>query len=204
MPANIATLPIGNLPIGTLTIAQAAGNLAQEPFTFPPGTWTFTPPKAGYWKFVQWGVGGSVSTVGNASGAYTEYTRFLTSAQSVALVVGIYAGVGTVDTTATFPDGYVVTAGKATGATPGTASGGDVNLNGSAGTAGSTSATGANGSGTGGGAGAANSGTNDGGAGAPANLPYRGGAGGASPGGGASQASQAVGNGLILAVFVKS
>ena len=150
---------------------------AQEPFNFPVGSWTFTPPEPGVWKFVAWGVGGSPSGQGGASGAYGEITRSLTTTQSVTIVVSKFVGSSTPDTTITFPDGHVATAGSAAGNIAGVATGFDINLAGTPGTAGSSSSPGGNGLGTGGGHGAPNSGTSDGGAGAPGMLPYRGGAG---------------------------
>lgn len=165
-------------------------------FQYTPGSYTFTAPQAGWWKFVLWGAGDSN---GNAtSGAYSEYTVFLGVNQNVALVVATANTLASaLDTTATFPSGKVVTAGGA-GASPGAASGGDVNLAGSA--------SGAAGSGTGGGA--AGSGN---GAGAPANLPYRGGAGsggsgqGHTPGGGAQTAGGFTGgDGMAIVSFVRS
>jgi hypothetical protein len=175
------------------------------PYTtnYPVGSWTFTTPASGAYKFILWGggaVGQNVSFAG-ASGAYSEYTRNLGYGETVALVVGA-AGAAS---TATFRDTKVVTAGGAAAMVAGVASGGDVNLDGSAGVVHSGVA-GANGSGTGGGAGGTTNGTIAGGAGAPAVLPHRGGAGQSAsasttqtPGaGGASQASTFGGDGLIL------
>lgn len=184
----------------------------QEPFVFPWGaSYVFKPPKAGYWKFVLWGAGGdgSVVTAGGASGAYVEVTKFLTLAQTVTLVVGEFA-LNYVDTTATFPDGSIASAGRASVVTGGIATGGDVNLNGSPGTAGSTSSNGATGAGTGGGPGGLHSAAADGGAGAPAMLPYRGGHGqmagtnSVGHGAGNGQGGTLPGPGLAIAVYMRA
>jgi hypothetical protein len=169
-------------------------------YMFPAGSYTFRPPVAGKWKFVLWGPGGASGGSPGASGAYCEYTRLLTPADAVSLVVSRAKapGAGAADaTTATFAGGKVVSAGGATDGTAGVASGGDVNLNGSA--------SGVAGLGTGGGAA-------DSGGGAPANLPYRGGAGGSAasaiaavpgyPGAGAGNNGTIRGSdGLVLVVL---
>lgn len=213
MPAPIATLPIGNLPVGTLTIAQAAASLAQEPSVYSPGTYTFKPPRSGYWKFIGWGPGGGTSNLSDtgASGAYGEITKFLTTAQSVAIVVSPNSSA----TTFTFPDGTVASAGNGAQGPSGAgiATGFDVNLNGTPGVTNSSGSSPPAANGTGGGT----SGGANGGAGAPANLPYRGASGtapgststvmGQSPGGGAGQTSltlAAGGSGLALVVFLRS
>ncbi|WP_309091097.1 hypothetical protein [Phenylobacterium sp.] len=181
-----------------------------SPNQYTPGTYSFRPLQSGYWKFVLWGGGanGGASSWGGGSGAYCEKTVFLTTSQAVALNVGARASA----TTATMPDGTIVSAGGAIGQSGGTAWGGDVNLNGSPGGSGSSS--GAAGSGTGGGGGGSKD-TNNGGAGAPANLPFRGGAGGTgsntpdpgtSPGGGGGDAGSGAGvggNGLAIVLFVR-
>lgn len=160
--------------------------------SFPPGTYTWTAPTSGRFKFVLWG-GGYQGEVGNggASGSYAEKTATMGLGQTASLTVG---GPGS-DTVLTLPGGAVITAGAAAaGNTVGVASGGDVNLNGSLG--GAPSASGVNGLGTGGGVGGAPNATKPGGAGAPATLPFRGGAGldGAT---GALVAGQAPGGGGI-------
>lgn len=188
---SIAGQPgIARRPIATAAGARSTQTAATSPQQFPPGSYTFTPAVSGWWKFVLWGGGeGGGAVTGSGSGAYSEITKFLTASQTVAVVVGkgYDDSSSATSSTATFPDGTVVTAGAASGATGGTASGGDVNLNGSAGGNGGA---GSAGLGTGGGAAGTGSG---GGAGAPANLPFRGGAGasttikqGRSPGGGGS------------------
>ena len=148
----------------------------QQPYSFPASAsaYTFTVPRTGKWKFVAWGPGGNGGLGSSgASGAYVEVTRQLQRNATVTITVG---RVAVSDTTIVFPNGYTVTAGRATTSTAGTATNGDVNLNGSAG--GLTGAVnGTAGSGTGGGAGGATNGGLAGGSGAPANLPYRGGEG---------------------------
>lgn len=180
---------------------QVAGRIGQADVgsvqTFPPGIFSFSPPKAGYWKFVLWGAGDG-SNGGGASGGYAEKTLFLDPSQAARLVVGSRAAGGPGGaSTATFPDGQVVTCGGGNAATPGIGSGGNVNLAGSA--------PGAAGLGTGGGIAHT-------GAGAPANLPYRGGAGGSSPttGSGGTPGAGSIGagqypggDGLIIVSFVR-
>jgi hypothetical protein len=202
MVGSIAPLPIANLPIATLPIA-GGGTVAQQPFLFPdPGTLSFTPPVSGYWKFVGWGGGGNGTsgTIAGGSGAYVEITKFLTTSSVVTIVTGTYRG----DTTFTFSDGTVATAGGAPGGAgaAGIASGGDINLNGSAGVSGA--GTGNAGLGTGGGPGGA-SGTR-GGSGSPANLPYRGCTGGGLFVGTGTPDTTSLngGPGLALATFIRS
>jgi hypothetical protein len=197
--------------IGRRAIATRFGQADQGAvFQYPPGTFTFRPNKAGYWKFVCWGPGGGEDNTGSApvgsgSGGYVEYTRFMGPAETTTIVVApppIGAGV---PTTVTFADGRVLSAGPGVGASSGgaggSASGGDVNLPGSA--------SGLAGLGTGGGAASQ-------GAGAPANLPFRGGDGagngsgtapGNSPGGGGggngSNHQTPGGAGQVLVVFIR-
>lgn len=158
---------------------------------FPPGSYSWQPLQGGRWKFVAWSQGGTGSSAvpeDGASGAYGEVTRNLTPAQRVSIVVGT-------DTTITFPDGSVATLTGAIGVTPGSASGFDYQLNGSAG--------GADGLGSGGGA------SNGGGGGAPARLPYRGGSSslnhGTTPGAGGGQGliQSQPGQGLVLACLLR-
>lgn len=136
----------------------------KEPTIYGRGTWSFVPALAGRYKFIAWGDGGAATSgSAGASAGYAEATVYLDPSRSTAIVVQ------GPDTTITFPNGRVVTAGAASTITPGTATGADLNIAGSV--------AGAAGSGTGGGpAGAA--GATTGGAGAPGQLPYRGGMGG--------------------------
>lgn len=181
---------------------RKAGIARHEPFSFPVATspYIFIPPITGHWKFILWGPGGTYDTgsTAGASGAYVEITKFLIPTTPVTITVR-----STADTTVTFVDGTAATAGKASLAVAGIASGGDVNLNGTAGVASGTHS-GNPGLGTGGGAGGAAA-PGSGGAGAPAMLPYRGGVGGSSTFGGvAAGASEGgtQGEGLALAVFL--
>lgn len=176
--------------------------------SYPPGSHTFTPPKAGYYLFVLWGPGqgstGFTEFLASPSGCYCEYTDHLDPTQRVALTVSAGVPGGSTATTATFPDGKVVSAGPGNSLI---ATGGDVNLLGSAGGTGAVAPSA--GSGTGGGA--AGSGLSGGG-GAPGVLPFRGGAGGASqasgtaPGGGAGDTGTGDkakgGDGQVLVLFL--
>lgn len=150
-----------------------------------PGGYTFTAPISGYYKFVARGGGGS-GNANNAGGsaAYGEVTKLLAIGQNVAISVGGPSGTGGLappsqqggTTALTFPDGVICTAGGGFGAcnvsgtqSPGgTASGFDLNLNGSAG--GTSGVVGAPGNGSAGGPG----GGVNGGAGAPGNAQYPG------------------------------
>lgn len=188
-------------------VAQGMNGLRKSvaPFVaqYPPGSYTFTAPRSGDWKFVLWGAGGqgSATPAGGGSGAYVEVTRKLVAGQSVALVVGGPNDAN--NTSATFPGGVVVTAARgadaSSGGAGGVATGGDVRLNGSAGGTGGGS--GGAGSGTGGGA----SGGANGGGGAPGVVPFRGGFGGSavntvvgSPGGGGANGGGYGGSGLLI------
>ncbi|WP_421936341.1 hypothetical protein [Phenylobacterium sp.] len=174
--------------------AVRRGMALQEPWTFPAGSYSFIVPETGDWQFVGWSAGANGSAGSpSASGAYFELTRRLTVD---AVVVIDVSAVGSTDTTVTLPDGTSATATRASGATPGAASGGDVNLAGSAPeTAGSGDGGGASGTGMGGGA--------------PGQLPFRGGsattshATGHGAGGGDSGAFNAAGHGLVQAMRVR-
>ena len=213
---------IARKPIASVYATQSEQTAATSPQQFPPGSYTFTPTVSGFWQFVLWGGGGedNAATNGGGSGGYCEITKFLTTAQTVALVVGVGArnAVAGTASSATFPDGTVVTAGAASGRNGGTATGGDVNLAGSLGGDGSVGGNGAAGLGTGGGLGGAGAtGSRGGGAGAPANLPFRGGDGGTAGGGGnpggrspgsgyaaAVSNAQSGGDGMIIAFLARS
>jgi hypothetical protein len=192
--------------------ARYAIAVPQQPYNFPPGTHTWSPPKAGYWKFVYWGGGGGSFSASGGSGAYGEVTRFLTPAQSVSISVGMggHSSAAGQTTTLIFSNGLQASAsgGANDGGAGGTATGGDVNLSGSAGvSSGSISSAG---QGTGGGTGGLNCG-----GGAPANLPYHGGnggnpsglpnPGGGAPGGGAGFVGVAErgADGAVFAVFLQ-
>lgn len=212
---------IARKPIASAFAAQSEQVAAASPQMFTPGSYTFTPTVSGWWKFVLWGGGARPTTgYGGGSGAYCEITKFITTGQTAALVAGRGAASGGAaqNSTVTFLDGTVVTAGAAVNEIGGTATGGDVNLNGSnGGIDGGGGGNGGNGLGTGGGAGGVFDSNVGGGAGAPANLPFRGGVGGSAgsphygggtPGGGAvstTYGSQVpAGDGLIIAMLARS
>ena len=214
--AGISSQRIAQARIAAQRIAYAGADQGST-YNFPSGgTYSFTPPKPGVWKFVGWSAGGGsgAGTGGGGSGAYVEITKYLTAAQAVTIVAGFGgAGASGTATSVTFTDGVVAsatggTAGDSvpTGGAGGVATGGNVNLNGSAGV--TSGATANAGLGTGGGAGGGTSG----GAGAPANLPFRGGKGGtnvgvdaAAPGGGTPIVGtfRTGGHGLVLAFFIR-
>jgi len=79
------------------------------------GSYTFTAPAPGLYKFVLWGGGGGGDGAGNGgggSGAYCELTRLVGAAEQIAVVVGAksVSGVGNASSLR-FVDGRVVTAG---------------------------------------------------------------------------------------------
>lgn len=172
--------------------ALSGGTAVECPQYLNPGSYTFTAPRSGKYKFVAWGAGGNSAgtisgTVGGSSGAYGEVTKALTTGQTVTITNGAppIGSANAADTTLTFPDSSVCTAGAAqfstntTAGAAGVASGvWDYSLNGSLGGVGNHAGTA--GLGTGGGAGGTTDGTHGGGAGAPARLPYLGAAGGAA------------------------
>lgn len=225
---SIARLGIGTLKsIGAKPIgARDATAAAQSPYNFPPfhttntavGTYSWSVPMTGFWKFVAWGAGGGSNTTNaGGSGSYGEVTRFLQAGEIVSIAVGA-PGATSPNTTLTIR-GEPFTAGGANGATAGVASGAwDYSLNGSTGVPNAGGANGAAGQGTGGGAGGqGSSGNRGGGAGAPARLPFRGGqgggansprdGGGGSPGAGGGWPNTndtSGGEGLVLALFVRS
>jgi hypothetical protein len=181
-----------------------------EPYVFPGASsaYSFVVPYTGEWKFVGWGPGGSGSpSGGGGSGGYFEISRNLVRGQVVTITAGIAA---VSDTSVALPDGSTATATRANGATQGAGSGGDYNLDGSAGVAAGTNPGNA-GLGTGGGAGGT-AGSGSGGSGAPARLPYRGGRGGVGSGTGgvgAGSGEQGVAtipgaSGLVLAVLMSA
>lgn len=222
MPRSIAAQRAAKNRISAKPIASRYGltNL-QAPYSFPAGSYTFTPPTNGYWLFVGWSGGGKLAgTYSGCSGAYGEITRPLTKAQSVSIKVGPEDGSAATNTILTFPDGTVSTLVNASGDTPGVATGTwDYSLDGSLGGLTGTSASGTAGQGTGGGAGGVGSGSTAGGAGSPARLPFRGAKGGGfrttianfmragSPGGGgcdsATNDADVGGEGLVLAFLVR-
>jgi hypothetical protein len=150
-----------------------------RPYTanFPPGSHTWTSPRTAYYRFTQWGPGGSGGGgAPGASGALTQNVVLVPRGQTVAIAPSDAVGV---DSTITFANGKIATAGSGVSNTPGVASGGDLNLNGSVG--------GAAGLGTNGGAG---DGGANGGGGAPGQGPYKGAAGGThGPGAGFTNGS---------------
>lgn len=209
---SMARQQIAGISVAAVPIASANLPDRQQPYTFPGyGSRTWSPPVSGSWKFVGWGPGANGGGgAGGSSGGYIEITRFLRTTDSVTIVTGRVSGT---DTAVTFPNGDVATAARGGGG-GGVASGGDVNINGTAGTSSGAGATGGAGGGTGGGVGGPGSGTDDGGAGAPANLPYRGGVGGdaalggngiggVGAGGGGNGTLVAGGHGLVLAVLIR-
>lgn len=175
-----------------------------------PGSYTFTAPYSGRYKFILHGAGGVIAADAGASGSYAEKTFTLNAGQTAALVVGAPSGS---DTSVTITGQPVVTAGNASTVTPGVASGGDVMYDGSAG--GTAGGAGTAGLGPGGGVGGGSGGGISGGGGAPGTAEFPGGRGrtgnqtsdaGVSPGGGQSGVSSgnpaAAGDGQIVVVLV--
>lgn len=117
-------------PGGVNGVRRAAPSAA--PYVYPMGSHTFTAPRSGQWTFVGWGPGGTGGSApqNGASGALVIITRFLAAGQTASLVAGTP---NSSDTTITLPGGVVATAGRASGITAGAATGGDINLPGTAG-----------------------------------------------------------------------
>jgi hypothetical protein len=171
-------------------------------YSYPAGSYTWTCPATGWWRFVLWGAGSGCdpnANVGGGSGALYIAERLVPRGHAVSILVGACAGGLSVggDSAATFRSGETITAGgSAPVGVPGAASANrnaDIVHPGSpGGTAGSA---GAAGLGTAGGAGGTG-GTLSGGAGAPGYGTHRGGdgisasssRGGESPGGGGAVA----------------
>jgi len=203
-----------NRQYGSAGAGGFASNFPALPAALP-GTYNFVPVSSGFYLLVAWGQGGEggiggLANAGGGSGAYLEVTRFL-AAGSVTVIRPGRCLVAE-NTTITFPDASVATAGRGgdnAGVTPGAggvATGGDFMLNGAAG--GVSGAAGNAGAGTGGGTGSAALGGVPPRAGAPARLPFRGGSGGNSsnngqtaPGASGVFPSQG-GDGLVLVVKV--
>jgi hypothetical protein len=216
MGSPIASRSIGARPsiaARKVNPSRAVGGTAVQPYNCArkPGGWTFQPPTAGLWKFVGWSAGGNGNaTDGGASGGYFEITRRVSLLDTVTIMVSDPASTAGTTTSVTFLSGTVATATRASGMTAGTATGGDVNLQGTAGTT-ANPGTAGSGLGTGGGAGGVSLGSYAPGAGAPANLPYRGGQGPAENyasapigAGAAGQSGGRGGEGLVIAVFMGS
>lgn len=174
--------------------------------SYPGGSFNWTAPYSGYYRFSQWGCGGTGTGggAGGASGGHAQTVVFVSRGQTVALVVG--RALSGVDTTVTFPSGRVVTTTGAVGTTPGAATNGDLNLAGSSG-GNALGTDGSSGLGTNPGSGGAGDGlAKGGGAGAPGYGGLRGGNGGlatgapktgGSPGGGGADGSGG-GDGLVV------
>lgn len=196
-------------------------------YSYPPGSYTFTVPTSGWWRFVLWGAGGKGGTTGGGGGGgFVQADRALSKGQTVAIVAGAPGTSSTspASSTVTLPSGEVLTAGAGTSNAlsaaggSGTASLGavdDILLTGGA--AGAAGAAGSAGQGTAGGAGGAAGGL-QGGGGAAGQSPYRGADGSTafaagtagvanSPGGGAGGTSgtgiSLGGGGLVLAHRVR-
>jgi hypothetical protein len=205
-------------PLGgkATTLLRAAGLGARHLGycrVYQPGTYTFTAPYTGQWKFVLHGAGGDWTNLGtgqaSASGAYVEKTIPLNAGQTVGITVG--AGGSGTNTTAVAAGYPTMSAGAANSFTVGVASGGDVNLDGSlGGTSGAVA--GVNGLGAGGGSGGTAGGGWGGGGGAPGSAEFPGGKGqdggntattGISPGGGrAGTAGGPGGDGRAVVLLV--
>jgi hypothetical protein len=151
-------------------------------YNYPAGSFTWTCPASGTWRLVLWAAGGGStngSNLGGGSGALYIAERFFAKGQTVALVVGgcIGAASNGANSTATLPDGEVITAGG--GQANGTAGAVTANRNldvvfaGSAG--GAAGGSGVAGLGDAGGSGGAGVAAQSGGGGAPGYGPHRGG-----------------------------
>lgn len=93
-------------------------------YNYPAGSYTFTVPKNGWYRFYALGGGGGAAIASSSagSGALVVGDRALVKGQTVALVIGVGGGSNTDGnaTTVTFPDGGVMMAGAGiSGATTG-------------------------------------------------------------------------------------
>jgi hypothetical protein len=122
-------------PLGPPLGPPVGGPLRRQPVpyeaSYPAGVHNWVSPASAYYRFVLWG-GGGVDGTNGGSGALAIAVRRVARGQIVALNVAD-GGAPSDDTTATFPDGRVITAGSAVNTVAGVASGGDVNINGVAG-----------------------------------------------------------------------
>ena len=93
------------------------GKLTLAVYVYPPGTRTFTVPASGKYRIAVRGSGGGGGSGGaglaGSSGALVIGDRYLNKGQTVALVIGAPPGFNADGnaSTATFPDGSVMTAG---------------------------------------------------------------------------------------------
>jgi hypothetical protein len=90
-------------------------------YVYPPGSYTLTVTKPGWYRFVLWGSGGYASAAISSGGALVIADRRLGAGQAVSIVVGSGEVAG-VNSVITFPDGSSVTAAR--GAEGATAAGG--------------------------------------------------------------------------------
>lgn len=155
-------------------------------------SYVFTAESNGTYMFVGWGRGGS-SAAGNdpqGSGSYGEVSRRMTIGEEVQITVAGHVGAEIIDTTLTFADGNVLTAG---GSVSNSGVGGvavglwDYSLDGSNAVAAGAFLPGLDGLGDGGGLGGLPNSGISGGSGAPGKLPFHGGAGGRAPSGASNE-----------------
>lgn len=173
--------------------------------SYPAGSYTWTCPLTGFYRFAVWATGGQSSAGnGGASSGHSQTVKHIAKGAQIPIVVSTYGGGSS---SVTFPDGSAVVVTSASAGTPGAASGGMINLAGSLGGVGAL-ASGADGLGGNGGLGGTGGISTGGGAGAPGYGPFRGGDGGndaagvqngQTPGGGAiASGSYPVGSGLVI------
>ena len=113
-------------------------------FTASPTAYSWTVPVSGYYEIAGWGCGSVTLSGVNGTGAFALRRLMLSAGQRLTIQVGLNSAnvnpgsgaTGTAtDTVVTFPDGSTMTAGSAAaGVSAGTATGGDINVAGTAGT----------------------------------------------------------------------
>ena len=176
LPGLTGSQALGGVPLGTT--AKSSGI---APYTVVYGSnapnggtanQTWTCPKAGTYRFVQWGAGGDGNNVAGGGGAgHAQTVRKIAAGATVTITSDSNTANRGVKITLALPDGTSVetTGGQyaAAGGAAGAATGGDINVSGSAG------------SGTQGGAAGSSGNYQSGIPGTNASTPYRGGAPGA-------------------------
>ena len=121
-------MPVGGRPLGREALGLSRENFGHL-LVYSAGNYSFTVPKEGMglWRFAAWGGGETPGNSSGAGGALAIKDVYLSDGQAVGVSVG---GAGA-QTVLTFAQGIVV-AGAGSGGVGGAATGGDINVSGSA------------------------------------------------------------------------